>query len=148
MATVKVTEDTFPDIVALFILDYIMSDDMVVDNEKWEYFIDKLHGKGLKTELVKYYIATNANEKSRYKEIKRIFRKEGKGRKATINIVNQDDRKKSDVKKDSVIKTIVKKALKAVTEHKKKYNYMPLTESKVDDIIDKVMNECKEEGLL
>ena len=148
MATVKVTEDTFPDIVALFILDYIMSDDMVVDNEKWEYFIDKLHGKGLKTELVKYYIATNANEKSRYKEIKRIFRKEGKGRKATINIINQDDRKKSDAKKDSVIKTIVKKALKAVTEHKKKYYNMPLTESKVDDIIDKVMNECKEEGLL
>jgi hypothetical protein len=148
MATVKVTEDTFPDIVALFILDYIMSDDMVVDNEKWEYFIDKLHGKGLKTELVKYYIATNANEKSRYKEIKRIFRKEGKGRKATINIINKDGTKKSDAKKDSVIKTIVKKALKAVTEHKKKYYNMPLTESKVDDIIDKVMNECKEEGLL
>jgi Zn-finger domain-containing protein len=148
MATVKVTEDTFPDIVALFILDYIMSDDMVIDNEKWEYFIDILHGKGLKTELVKYYIATNANEKSRYKEIKRIFRKEGKGRKATINIVNQDDRKKSDVKKDSVIKTIVKKALKAVTEHKKKYYNMPLTESKEDDIIHKVMNESKEEGIL
>jgi hypothetical protein len=148
MATVKVTEDTFPDIVVLFILDYIMSDDMVIDNEKWEYFIDKLHGKGLKTELVKYYIATNANEKSRYKEIKKIFHKQGKGRRATINIINQDGKKKDDAKKDSVIKTIVKKALKIVMEHKKKYYNMPLTETKVDDIIDKVMNECKEEGLL
>jgi hypothetical protein len=125
-----------------------MSDDMVIDNEKWEYFIDKLHGKGLKTELVKYYIATDANEKSRYKEIKRIFRKESKGRKATINIVNQDDGKKGDGKKDNIIKTITKRTLKTVTEYKKKYYNMPLTESKVDDIINKVMNECKEEGLL
>jgi hypothetical protein len=96
---------------------------------------------------VKYYIATNANEKSRYKEIKRIFREKGKGRRATINIVNNDSGK-SDVKKDGIIKTITKKVLKAVTEHKKRYYNMPLTESKVDDIIDKVINECKEEGLL
>jgi hypothetical protein len=33
-------------------------------------------------------------------------------------------------------------------EHKKKYYNMPLTETKVDDINDKVMKECKEEGLL
>jgi hypothetical protein len=146
MATVKVTEDTFPDIVVLFILDYIMSKDTAIDNEKWEYFINKLHGKGLKTELVKYYIATNALEKSKYKEIKKIFHDSGKGRRATINIINKDG-KDDTTKKDGVIKTIVKKVLKAVTEHKKRYYNMPLTESKVNDIIDKVINECEKEGI-
>jgi len=145
MASIKVSIDEFPDVVALFTLDYIMSDKMVIDNDKWELFIDHTRDRGLKTELVKYYIATDAIGKSKYKEIKRIFTKEGKGKKATINIINEYKEKSKEKGK---LKTLLKKAIKLIKSHKDRHYGMPLNEDVIDKILDRVLTEAINEGII
>jgi len=145
MASIKVDVNEFADIVSLFILDYIMSDNMIIDNDKWETFIDHTRDRGLKTELVKYYISTSGTSKNKYKEIKRIFTKEGKGKKATINITNEY---KEKPKEKGKLKSLLKKTVKLIKSHKYRHYGMPLNEDTIDKILDHVLTEAINDGII
>jgi len=144
MATIKVTKNEFPDIVVMFMMDYIMDNKIVIDNDNWDYFVDKMMGKGIKPQLLKYYIDIDAIEKSKYKEVKGIF--SGKGNRSTINIVNNDKQEKTNTSK---IKRIIRKVLNITEKRRNKYRGFPLTDDIIDDIINKVVNEeVKERGII
>ena len=65
MSSIIIEDDKFPDIVVQFILDYMMTDDMIPDNENWSAVVKKMEGAGIKTILLQYYLNTNAIEKSK-----------------------------------------------------------------------------------
>jgi len=149
MSTVKVENDKFPDIIIQFMLDYMMSDDMIPDNENWAYIMQKMEGAGMKAQLMKYYLSTNAIDKSKYKDIKKIFHTKTKSTgKETINIVNQIPdtiKKKSKV---SGISKIIKNVLKLIKSHRERHYGMPLHEDTIDKIIEKVLKESDYKGEL
>jgi len=149
MSTVKVENDKFPDIIVQFILDYMMTEDMIPDNENWAFIVKKMEGAGMKAQLMKYYLNTNAIEKSKYKDIKKIFHTKSKSSgKETINIVNQiPDTSKEKPKKQGISK-IIKKVLKLIKSHKERHYGMPLHEETIDQIIQKVLKESENTGEL
>ena len=144
MATIKVTTNEFPDIIVMFLMDYIMNNKITIKNDNWDYFVDKMIGKGLKAQVLKYYIDIDAIEKSKYKEIKGIFT--DKGSRSTINIVKNDTKPNKDDTKVSTIKKIVKKVLHITEKRKKRYYNMPLTDEVINGIVNKVINENVENG--
>lgn len=144
MSSIIIEEDRFPDIVVQFILDNIMSDDMDIDNPEWDVLLSKIENAGLKANLIKYYINTNAVDKSKYKDIKKIFHTKGKVKKSTINIVDKVPSKSKNKEKSSISK-VVKKILKIIKSHKRRHYGMPLNESVIDNIIEKVINESIDE---
>jgi len=137
MSSVIVEDDKFPDIVVQFILDYMMTDDMIPDNDNWSAVVKKMEGAGMKTILLQYYLNTNAIEKSKYKDIKKIFH--GGSRKETINIVDQIPNVAKT--KPKGISKIIKRVLKLIKSHRERHYGMPLNEETIDQIIDKVLKE-------
>ena len=136
MATIKITENEFPDVVVMFLMDYIMGNKTTIKNERFDDFIDKM-GAGIKPKLLKYYIGLDAIEKSKYKEIKGIF--SGNTKRATINIIKDGDTKKENPDKVSRIKNIVKKVFGVVEKKKKKCHGMPLSEEVITGIIENII---------
>jgi hypothetical protein len=114
-----------------------MTDDMILNNENWDIVAKKIKDAGLKPILLKYYINTNAVNKSKYKDIKKIFHNNSK--KETINIING----KSDQspKNNSNIKKNVKRIIKLIKFQKNRNHGMPLSEEMIDKIINKVLTE-------
>jgi len=143
MSQINIKKDDFPDILVMFMLDYIMSDDMDIDNIQWEKFILQLEKLGIKVNLVKYYIGINATKKTKYKSISGIFRDKSKN-KATINIIDKDVKNKKQKTSNTDTKQKIKKVLKLVREYRNKRYGMPLTEDIIDNIIDKVIGEDDE----
>ncbi len=140
MSSIIIEDNKFPDIIVQFILDYMMTDDMIPDNDNWNVVVKKMEGAGIKTILMQYYLNTNSIEKSKYKNIKKIFH--DKSKKETINIVNQIPNTINKKKKGN-LSGIIKKVLKLIKSHKECHYGMPLHEDTIDKIIDKVLNESE-----
>lgn len=142
MSSIKTTTNKFPDIIISFMLDYIMNEDsMDIENDKWTIFLDSFKSKGLKPALIKYYIATNAVDKSKYKMIKNVFSNKKTEKKSTIAILNSRNKEKEKPTKKSILKKVIKKIITTIKNEKKKCYGMPLHESKIDNIIDSVLKE-------
>jgi len=142
MSSIIIKKDNFPDIVIQFILDCMMSTDINIDNDDWDIILEKINKSGLKAPLLKYYLNTDAVDKSKYKDIKKIFHKNENSKKETINIVNNITKTKKEKPKN--ITKIIKKVLKLIKSHKEHHYGMPLHEDTINKIIEKVLDESND----
>jgi len=144
MATIKIKNNEFPDLIIMYLMDYLMDNKFEKENETFDAFIEKLSKNGIKPQLLKYYIGLDSIKKSKFKEIKGVF--SGKSKRSTINIVKDDRDLKKIKTKNKTIKTIIKKVFSITEKKKKKYHGMPLSDDVIDDIIKKVIQENEENG--
>lgn len=143
MAGIRVTPDQFADIVVAFLLDAMMKPDSVLkDNYEFHYILDKMERSGIKSHLLSYYLDTSSITRGKYKVVRGSF--EYKDSQNTISISNDPSQKVSRDDKIT-IKSIVKQALKVIKSHRvRKNGGMPLNESDVDKILDKLLNSSME----
>lgn len=138
MATIKITPDEFTDYIIAFLLDKIMDDDeSMVGNEEFNEIIKKMKLSGMEPFLLRYFIRSSVILRSKYKSSKEIFNKNGKIDKSVINI-QKDLNKKNDT---NSVADKIKKALKMVKDEKVKRNRPFLTESQIDSIINRVIED-------
>lgn len=138
MPSINVTPNEFADIVVTFLIDNMVGDDLLLENEEWDVIIDKMEKSGLKSYLMHMYMNMPTKTRNKYKYIDNIFQTPDMGR-YSINILR--DKSKKDLpskKKNSIIKQVIKKSLKLIKAHRKRYGNL-ITEETVDKIIDKVI---------
>ena len=112
MAKVNVNPNDFADLIMIFLFDKLMNNDAVLPkNERFREFIDVLKRKGVKAELLKYYLDTPVNLRTRYKMIKDAFIKPGSNN--VINIIGGD---KDDFEKEkkSKVKGVIRLVILAM----------------------------------
>lgn len=68
----------FPDYIACFLLSCILEEENedfmpVADNAEWAKLIEILRKKGMKTHLLRYFLSLDAQTKTKYKYLKRVF---------------------------------------------------------------------------
>lgn len=144
MAGIRVTPDQFADIVVAFLLDNIMHPkEILPNNAEFDYVTDKMKGSGLKSQLLSYYIDTSSITRGKYRMIRDSFT--GQDNSNTIVISGKASEPLPDDEK-LTIKNIVKQTLKLIKSHKMRCNNgMPLNESVVNQIIDKVLDNYNKE---
>ncbi len=137
MNAINITKDKWPDIVVAFLLDkMIKGDDVLGDDERFNDLMKVMETRGLKPILLHYYMSSDPTSRSKYKMIGKSF-KTGNTEGARISIAPSKTTPKKDT---STIKNLIKKALRLVVAHKKRSGF-PLSEEKVDKILDKLLKE-------
>jgi len=109
MATLNLTTEEFADIVMLFLADKAVNPDKVAGNEKFNEFFNR-QGSKIKAPLMKYYLDTDSQRRIEYKRIKKAF----SGQDNNIHQIRfwaSKDRKEKEVKKDGIVKKLIKKLL-------------------------------------
>ena len=140
MPTINVTPNEFTDIVASFLIDNMVGDDLLLENEEWDIIIKKMEKCGLKSYLMHMYMNMDTKTRTKYKNINNIFQYPDMGR-YTINILRGKPKKDlPSKKKNSIIKQMVKKSLKLIKSHRKRYGNL-ITEETVDKIIDRALKD-------
>jgi hypothetical protein len=139
MPTINVTPNDFVDIVSCFLIDNMIGDELLIDNEEWDIIISKMEKCGLKSYLMHMYMNMPSKTRTKYKYIDNIFHTDDIGR-YTINILRQSksEKKLPLKKKNGIIKQVIKKSLKMIKSHKKRYGNV-ITEETVDKIIDRAL---------
>ncbi|MFW6129962.1 MAG: hypothetical protein ACOC56_02185 [Atribacterota bacterium] len=75
MASIVVDSNTFPDIVASYLLD-IMINDSEIENELFDEILEKLQRGGMKSYLMNYFLQMDGESRIKYKMIKQTLRNE------------------------------------------------------------------------
>jgi len=157
MSQVHVKPDEFADLVMLFLLESIRDDNLLGGNEQFREFVHKIDQRGLKNELMKQYLSMNGEQRLRYRKLKPVF--EG-GSSVKINILQDkslsgkdttvvdkviDYAKKSiGVKNEEFDRELCKRVFRKVKEVRFKTS-KPITEERLDKIIDYCINEQEEQ---
>ena len=135
MAAIKINPDEFVDIMVAFLLDKMMEEDVVLPgNEQFDELIDLMTRLGIKPFLLKHYIRSSPVLRNKYKVIRKSFI--DRSHRSSIDIAGT-----ADDKKKSSLAGKIKKIIKLVNNSKTRNLGVPLTEEKIDVIIDKVMSE-------
>ena len=141
MASVNITKEQFVDYIVAFLLDKTYKSDVILpDYDAFNELMKQLKARGIDNILLNYYINSNPEIRSKYKATRKVFKKGNKDS-LIMNIKGEVEREK---KTKGTLKSLVKKALKLMTAHKRRSGF-PLSEKKVDKIIERVMIE---EGFL
>jgi hypothetical protein len=118
MAIINLTPGEFGDFVMIYLLDKVLHPDEVsTGNERFNDTIDLMSKRGLKSQLTKYYLSTNAEQRFNYKRIKDVF-DSSSGNFGSIRIgphkeeVVKTKEKDKEKEKEGLIKKLGKKALK------------------------------------
>ncbi len=140
MAAINIGKDEYADIVIAFLLDNLMNEEVIPNNERFDAVMDIMKKGGMKSHFLHYYLNTDPMVRGRYKLIKPAFTNKASGN-YTINIKKDKSIKSSDKKKsDSLTKTVVKKALRLIKSHKKRYGNL-ITEDVIDRLVEKAIEE-------
>ena len=141
MSSIHIDSDDWPDIVVSYLLDKMMNPDEVSpDNKEFNKIINKMKNSGMKPSLLHMYLNSESVIRGKYKIISSVFNDEHQTT-SRITISNNQSIKDIDDKNKKVsIKNIVKKALKLIKSHKKKYGNL-ITEKTVDKLVDKILEE-------
>jgi len=107
MAKVKITPSEWGDFVMVFLLDAIVHDKVLSENPEFRDMIAEFKTKGVKSDLLKYYLDLPVDIRRKYKMLKPTMLKE-KG-------VDQ-----SDIAIRRPATTVLKKAAKQAEKDKKK----------------------------
>jgi hypothetical protein len=107
MAKVKITPGEWGDFVLVFLLDAIVHDKILDENPEFREMMDEFKTKGLKSDLLRYYLNLPVDIRRKYKMLKPTMLRE-KG-------VDQ-----SDIAIRRPATTVLKKAKKKVEKDKKK----------------------------
>jgi len=143
MASIHTTKEEFVDIILALLLDKILHpDEMINSNEDFNDMIDLMSRRGLKPLLLHYYMGTKAKSRSKWKHLRKNFLA-GKSSSGSINMSagKEDDQDTEDEPiKENInnVKDLVKKSIKSINYHRQRSNF-PLSEDKIDKIIDKVL---------
>jgi hypothetical protein len=138
---VSLTPEEFANFTACFLLDQVRNkEEMLPGNEQWQDFTETLQRKGLSPVLLQYYTRLKGLERLAYKRISPVF-KTDTNRLYVVNILGNPDLLTTvEPEKRSIIKDIAKKAMRLITQEKKRTGFL-LNEEKVDRILDHVINE-------
>jgi hypothetical protein len=137
MSQIKLTPDEVPDFVVAFLMDNFKNEELLRENPLWAKYMDNLKAKGVESHTVKYYLNMDSQTRLKYKRIAKIF--DGKLDSAKIVIEDNPTEQKKRNKKHGKLKNIIKKVFKIVKEERYRTS-MPITEQKMDKIIDYVMH--------
>ena len=138
MASANIKKDEFADFLMAFLLDKILHPDKVLpEHEEFNGLIKKMEQKGLRPLLMYYYMGIEPNVRSKYKMISKTLRG---GNKESFMINAKGEVSK---KEKSTFKDVVKKALRLIKASRKRSGF-PLSEEKVDKILDRLFDQ---EGL-
>lgn len=160
MSQIHLEPDEFADLAMAFLLDAIRDETLLKDNEEFRAFLKSMDNKGMKSELMKRYLHMNGESRLRYKKIQDVFRG---GNSSKINI--EQDRSLEDSKETVTDKIVgvAKKALglkranedfdrdlcKRIFRKVKEVRFntsKPITEERLDKIIDYCINEREEQN--
>jgi transposase-like protein len=142
MSQITLTPDEVPDFVVAFLMDNFKNEDLLRGNPLWAKYMDNLKAKGVEAHTVIYYLHMDAETRLKYKRISKVF--DGKIQSAKIVIQDNASAVKKRKKKDSKLKRIIKTVFKIVKEERYKTS-MPITEQKMNKIIDYVMKHEDDE---
>lgn len=137
MASTNLTKDEFVDFIVAFLLDkMIRGEEILPNNESFNELMKTMKSRGVDKLLLNHYISSDPLVRNKYKSVRKVFTP---GSKDSLTVSLQGDvRKEKDTKR--TLKDLVKKALKIVVAHKRRSGF-PLSEEKVEKIIEKVMIE-------
>lgn len=118
MAKVKLTPEEWGDFVMVFLLDAIVHPDILDTNPEFRDMVDEFKTKGIKSNLLKYYLSLPGDLRIKYKRLKPTMLQE-KGedqadiliRKPATTTLKKAMKKAEKAKK----KGLLRKAVKAVT---------------------------------
>jgi hypothetical protein len=137
MASTILTKEQFADYAVAFLLDkMIKGDEILPDHERLNELAKALKGKGAHTTMLYYFIDSEPILRNKYKATRKVFKSESKDG-LTIGVTG-NVKKEKDTKR--TLKDLVKKSLKKVLAHKKRSGF-PLSEERVEKIIERVMIE-------
>ncbi len=159
MSQIRLDPDEFADIIMAFLLDALRDDDMLKNNERFREFIHMADSKGMKSELTRKFFDMNAEQRLKYKLIKDVFRG---GQSSKLNIEQDTSLKHTTVDKvvdvakklvglkrkranedfdRELCKRIFRKVKEVIFKTSK-----PITEERLDKIIDYCINEQEEQN--
>ena len=136
MSQINLTPEEVPDFVVAFLMDNFKNEELLRENPLWAKYMENLKAKGIKAQTVLYYLHMDSETRLKYKRISKIF--DGKIQSAKIVIQDNATETKKRKKKDSKLKRIIKTVFKIVKEERYRTS-MPITEQKMNKIIDYVM---------
>lgn len=140
MSQIRVTPEEFADLAIVFLMENLKSDDPIVDNERWNSLVELMEDRGVKPAVMKSYLKMDADTRVKYKRIKNVF--DG-GESAKINIAGSKEGKPDSIATD-INKKFIKKVFKKIKEVRYRTS-MPMTEERVDKIIDYVAKQEEQE---
>ena len=136
MSQINLTPDEVPDFIVAFLMDNFKNDKLLEENPLWAKYVENLKAKGIEAHTVKYYLAMDSQTRLKYKRIAKVFSGEIDSAKIVIQPNAAETAKRK--KKHGKLKNIIKKVFKIVKEERYRTS-MPITEQKMDKIIDYVM---------
>jgi len=140
MAQIIKTSSEFADIISIFLLDKLQNmDKVVIDNIDFNMIMEIMKDRGMKTYLLKYYMALKPLQRMDYKRIRSSFTNTGKSNTIVIN-----GTKISSKEKEGIMKKILKKALTMLVASKQ-ISDDELEVLMEDDYYEEILNEINEE---
>lgn len=157
---IQLTPEEFQNVIICFLLDSSSNYDQITKKSESFFNLEKwFKNSGLKSRLLKEYLDMNLQERRPYSLFKDVFYRDTNSM-YTLSIRQKDNpyqntspTKKTSQKDDweRKIKDTVSKVVKKVVKEAKLYKYthsMPLTEEKLENLIQKRVNEELQNNLL
>jgi hypothetical protein len=107
MAKVKLTPGEWGDFVMVFLLDAIVHPDILDENPEFREMVDEFKTKGVKSNLLKYYLSLPGDLRIKYKRLK-------------PTMIAEKGEDQADILIRRPATTTLKKAMKKVEKGKKK----------------------------
>ena len=147
MGKINVNPDQFFDIIMIYLYDIIVhKDDFLTKDKNIIKFLEVFKKRGMKTQLMDYYLNCNSDRRIDYKRIKNVFFKENAGE---TNIrVDQKKNLKEEVEEpvrperpDNFyeLKDHLRKCITIMKKIKYKNPNRVITEEMLDNILNKVL---------
>lgn len=145
MSKVNLEPEEFGDFVAIFLLDSIVNPEVLVGNDEYQEFIDKMKGRGMKSTLVKYYFAVPSSMRVKYKRIKPVLLDADDQGVINIRKKGKEIAKKGekDAKKKEGVFAKVKRGVKKII---KKLTGEDIDEKELNMLIEQIMIELEEDN--
>ena len=115
MAKVKLTPGEWGDFILVFLLDAIVHDDILDENPEFREMIKEFKTKGLKSDLLKYYLSLPVDVRAKYKRLKPVMLREKGVDQSDIAIRRPPETTLKKAMKKADKKGLLRKAVKAVT---------------------------------
>ena len=142
MSQVTLTPEEVPDFVVAFLMDNFKNEELLRDNILWAKYVENMKSKGIEAQTMLYYLHMDSETRLKYKRISKVF--DGKIQSAKIVIQDSATDKVKRKQNNSKLKKIIKTVFKIVKEERYKTS-MPITEQKMNKIIDYVMKHEDDE---
>lgn len=142
MSQVTLTPEEVPDFVVAFLMDNFKNEELLRTNVLWAKYVENMKSKGIEAQTMLYYLHMDSETRLKYKRISKVF--DGKIQSAKIVIQDNATDKVKRKKNNSKLKKIIKTVFKIVKEERYKTS-MPITEQKMNKIIDYVMKHEDDE---